>query len=107
MLVGAVEVGVNQVSPPQLDSSKRREAYREALDAAARDAKANAAQLAKSLGAKLGEVLQITTESQPAPPMPFMRSAMADTMESTAPETYNAANLTFDATVTAVFELVP
>jgi len=107
IIEGAVEVGVNQVSPPQLDSSKRREAYREALDAAARDAKANAAQLAKSLGAKLGEVLQITTESQPAPPMPFMRSAMAGTMESTAPQTYNAANLTFDATVTAVFELVP
>ena len=103
---GAVEVGVNQVSPPQLDSSKRREAYREALDAAARDAKANAEQLAKSLGAKLGEVRQVTTESQQAPPTPFMRATMADAMESAAPETYNAANLIFDATVVAVFELV-
>lgn len=106
LIEGAVEAGVNQVSPPQLDSSKRREAYREALDAAARDAQANAAQLASSLGARLGEVLQITTDSQPAPPRPFMRAAMADSMEATAPETYNAANLGFDATITAVFELV-
>jgi uncharacterized protein YggE len=106
LIEGAVEAGVNQVSPPQLDSSKRREAYREALDAAARDAQANAAQLASSLGARLGEVLQITTDSQPAPPRPFMRAAMADSMEATAPETYNAANLEFDATITAVFELV-
>ena len=106
LIEGAVEAGVNQVSPPQLDSSKRGEAYREALDAAARDAQANAAQLASSLGARLGEVLQITTDSQPAPPRPFMRAAMADSMEATAPETYNAANLGFDATITAVFELV-
>lgn len=106
LVEGAVEAGVNQVSPPQLDSGKRRDAYREALDAAAKDAQANAAKLADSLGSKLGDVLQITTASQPAPPMPMMRTAMADTMESSAPETYNAANLNFDATITAVFELV-
>ena len=106
LIEGAVEAGVNQVSPPQLDSSKRRESYREALDAAAKDAQANAAQLAKSLGAKLGDALQITTVSQPAPPMPMMRMTMAESVESSAPETYNAANLNFDATITAVFELV-
>ena len=105
LIEGAVEAGVNQVSPPQLDSSKRRDAYREALDAAAQDAQANAAQLALSLGAKLGDVLQITTVSQANPPMPVMRMAMAESMESSAAETYNAANLNFDATITAVFEL--
>jgi uncharacterized protein YggE len=106
LIEGAVEVGVNQVSPPQLDSSKRRDAYRAALDAAAKDARANAAQLAKSLDAKLGDVLQITTASQPAPPMPMMRATMADSMEASAPETYNAANLNFNAHITVVFELV-
>ena len=105
LIEGAVEAGVNQVSPPQLDSSKRRDAYREALDAAAKDAQANAAQLAKSLGAALGNVLQITSSSQPAPPMPYMRATMELSMDAAAPETYNAANLEFDATVTAVFEL--
>lgn len=103
----AVELGVNQVSPPQLDSSKRRDAYREALDAAARDARANATQLAQSLGASIGSVLQVTTVSQSAPPpMPYMRMAVADSMEMSAPETYNAASLDFEATITAVFELL-
>ena len=105
LIEGAVEAGVNQVSPPQLDSSKRRDAYREALDAAAKDAQANAAQLAKSLGATLGNVLQISSSSQPAPPMPYMRAAVELSMDAAAPETYNAANLEFAATVTAVFEL--
>lgn len=104
LVEGAVEVGVNQVSPPQLDSSKRRDAYREALDAAARDARANALQLATSLGADLGGVLQITT-AQPSPPMPYMRAMSADAMEASAAQTYNAAELNFDATVTAVFAL--
>jgi len=106
LIEGAVEAGVNQVSPPQLDSSKRRDAYREALDGAAKDAQSNAAQLAKSLGTKLGDVLQITTVSQPAPPMPMVRMAMAESVESSAAESYNAANLNFEATITAVFELV-
>jgi uncharacterized protein YggE len=70
------------------------------------DAHANAMRLAQSLGAKIGDVLQITTVSELAPPMPYMRLAAADTMEMAAPETYNAASLTFDATVSAVFELV-
>jgi uncharacterized protein YggE len=106
LIEGAVDAGVNQVSPPQLDSSKRRDAYREALDAAAKDAQANAAQLAISLGATLGNVLQITSSSQLAPPVPLMRTSMAEaSMNSAAPETYNAGNLEFDATVTAVFEL--
>lgn len=106
LIEGAVEAGVNLVSPPQLGSSKGRDAYRDALDAAAKDAQANAAQLAKSLGAKLGDVLQITMLSQPAPPTPMVRMATAESMESSAAESYNAANLNFDATITAVFELV-
>ncbi len=106
LIEGAVAAGVNQVSPPQLDSGKRREAYREALDAAAKDARANAAQLAGSLGANLGDVLQITTASQPSPPMPMMRLAMEDSVGVAPAETYNAANLNFDATITVVFELV-
>jgi len=105
LVEGALELGVNQVYPPQLDSSNRREAYRTALAAAAKDAQANAKQLAEALGASVGEVLQITTVSQPAPPMPYMRATASLAMDQGAPETYNAANLEFDATVTAVFEL--
>lgn len=105
LVEGAVKVGVNQVSPPQLDSSKRRDAYRDALDAAARDARANARQLASSLGATLGAVLQISSTSRPPPPIQYARALAADAMEAQAPQTYNAASLEFDATITAVFEL--
>lgn len=105
LVEGALKLGVNQVYPPQLDSSKRREAYRTALAAAAMDAQANAKQLAEALGTSVGEVQQITTVSQPAPPMPYMRATASLAMDQGAPETYNAANLEFDATVTAVFKL--
>lgn len=102
---GAVAAGVNQVSPPQLDSSNRRAAYRQALDAAAKDAHANAAQLAESLDARLGDVLQISSNMQASPVNPVMRMATAQTMDGSAAETYNPAGLDFDVEVTAVFEI--
>ena len=103
---GAVGAGVNQVSPPQLDSSRRKETYRRALRAAAEDARANAVQLADTLGAKLGPVLSINSSANaPRPPMPYAAGARLMTAESDAVETYNAADLSFDAVVTVVFEL--
>jgi len=102
---GAVKAGVNQVTPPQLDSGDRREAYREALEMAAKDARANAARLAKSLGAKLGDVMQISDGSYAPAPMPQARMATTMAMESDASQTYNAADLNFNATITVVFAL--
>ncbi len=105
VIEGAVAAGVNQVSPPVLDSGKRRDAYREALAHAAEDARANAAQLARSLGASLGQVITINTESSPAQP-PVMRNMVrAMAVESDSEATYNAADLSFDATVTVTFAL--
>ncbi len=104
---GAVNAGVNQVSPPQLDSSKRKETYRQALRAAALDAKANALQLSKALGAGLGPVISINSgSSQPRPPVPFPAGVRAMAVESDSVESYNAAQLSFDAAVTVVFQLV-
>ena len=105
LIEGAVGTGVNQVLPPQLKSSRNRETYREALANAAEDARANAEQLAKSLGVKLGDAMSISAGGGPRPPMMRARAAMADMAES-APETYNAADLSFQATVNATFELV-
>ncbi|MGB5740786.1 MAG: SIMPL domain-containing protein [Woeseia sp.] len=103
---GAVSAGVNQVSPPQLESSKRKEAYRQALRAAAEDARANAAELAEALGASLGEVITINSGSDsPRPPMPYAANMRAMAADSGAAESYNAADLSFEATVTVVFEL--
>lgn len=104
---GAIDAGVNQVSPPQLDSSKRKETYRQALHAAAEDAKANAAQLADSLGAGLGHVISINSGSNaPRPPMPYAAGVRSMAVESDASESYNAADLSFNATVTVVFQLI-
>lgn len=103
---GAVGAGVNQVSPPQLNSSKRKQTYRQALRVAAEDAKANAEQLANALGADLGQVISIHSgSSEPRPPVPLPRGVRAMAAESDAVESYNAADLTFNASVTVVFEL--
>lgn len=105
LVEGAVSAGVNQVSPPQLDSSKRRQAYREALDNAAADARSNAEQLAKSLGMKLGPVMQVNAGANyPPSPAPQVR-AMAMAAEGDAMATYNAGDLSFNTTISVIFEL--
>ena len=104
----AVGAGVNQVSPPQLTSSKRRDAYRDALASAAEDAKANAERLASTLGLSLGPALQVDAGSPGRPPMPVfgVREATASmAADAMAPETYSAGDMTVTATVNVVFEL--
>ena len=104
---GAVAAGVNQVSPPGLDSSQRKETYRQALRAAAADARANAQHLASALGARLGSVITINSgSSEPRPPVPYAAGVRAMAAESDALESYNAADLSFNATVSAVFQLI-
>lgn len=104
LVEGAVAAGVNQVSPPQLDSSRRKVLHREALAIAARDARKNAEVLAETLGAALGDPISISAGSAtPRPPVPQLRMAAA--MESDSAATYNAGDLTFAATVTVVFGL--
>ena len=103
---GAVSAGVNQVSPPQLTSSKRKDVYRQALRAAAEDARNNAHELADALGADLGKVVSIHSESnQPRPPVPYAANVRAMAAESDAAESYNPADLSFNASVTVVFEI--
>lgn len=106
LVEGAVAAGVNQVSPPQLESSRREELHREALAMAAKDARANARVLAETLGAKLGDPISINASSSaPPPPMPYQRMATAS-MESDSAATYNAGDLTVSTTVNVVFALV-
>lgn len=106
LVEGAVAAGVNQVSPPQLDSSRRDALHREALALAAKDARANAEVLAKTLGAKLGDPISIVdASSAPQPPVPYARMATA-AMESDSAATYSAGDLTFSATVSVVFDLL-
>ncbi len=103
----AVKVGVNQVMPPQLESSKSRQAYRDALERAAADAKMNAERIAESLGLTLGDAIQVNTSSPYQPPVMYGRAqALGMEMASSvaAPQTYNAGDMTVSATVNVVFE---
>lgn len=102
----AIEAGVNQVSPPQLASSKRRDAYRDALARAAEDARANAERLATTLGLTLGSALQVNAGTPARPPMPMLGMRQADAMTAeAAPETYSAGDMTVTASVSVVFEV--
>jgi len=99
--------GVNQLSPPQLDSSTRRDAYRDALAKAFKDAFENADRLASAAGEKLGRVLSINTGSVPVLPMPRMRAQSAALMTDAAgaEESYVPGEIRFDAQVSVVYEL--
>jgi hypothetical protein len=109
LIEGAVRAGVNNVSPPQLDSSKRAELNRQALAAAAKDAEANARIIAETLGAKLGPLRELTAGGAmpPPQPMPMYKAsmAMADAAMERGPETYSAGSLRFEASVNATFDL--
>lgn len=104
LIEGAVAAGVNQVSPPQLTSTREKAAYREALKMAAEDARASARVLATTLGAKLGAAITISAGAEsPRPPVPVMRMAEASMADAAA--TYNPGDLSFRATVNATFAL--
>ncbi len=103
IMEGAVEAGVNQVSPPHLTSSKNRDAYRDALEKAVEDARQNAERLANSLGLSLGDAIQINAGSATRPPIPMDRAA-ALAMNSAEARTYSPGDLTVIANVNVVFE---
>jgi hypothetical protein len=112
VIEGAIDAGVNEVSPPELDSSKRKELNRDALAAATVDAKANAERVASSLGVRLGAVRTVVANgAMPQPPMPMqeMRMAaapMADMAGKAA--NYVPGEISFESRVDATFDvLVP
>ena len=105
LIEGAIDAGVNEVSPPELDSSQRRELGRQALAAAATDARSNAQRIADTLGVKLGALRNIDAHSnQPRPPGPMLRVA-AISAESDAGASYTPGEITMDAQVSASFDV--
>lgn len=108
LLHRAVDAGVNQVSPPQMRALNERALQRKALGRAAEDARANAAVLASSLGAKLGDVQQINANNRVHQPQPQYRMAAMsmDAAKEMAPEqSYESGQIKFTTTVTVTFEL--
>jgi uncharacterized protein YggE len=101
----ALELGVNQVNPPELDTSRRAELERDALAEAARDARDRARTLAEALDARLGDVRTLQAAASFRPPMPLARGMLAAESNSGA-ETYQAGQITVTASVTASFDLI-
>jgi uncharacterized protein YggE len=104
----AVDLGVNQIGDPQLDSSRRRDLEREALAKAVEDAHANAEAVAKAAGARVGapRVISATSGFVPAP-MPTLAKVAAARMEaSDAAQSYQSGQLGFTANVQVEYELI-
>jgi uncharacterized protein YggE len=107
----ATDAGINNLSDPQLESSKADELKRQALANAALDARAKAQVLASTLGARLGPVHTIDAGSQdsaPRPPRPMLAMAktVADSDNGNSEMGFAAGQLRFGAGVTAVFDLI-
>jgi uncharacterized protein YggE len=108
LLERAVDAGVNQVSDPALDSSRRKQLERDAMAKAVEDARQNAEVLARAAGVKLGAVRTLNGSSA-APPMPMYRRsmAMADAVAAAPPaETYQTGDMKFSASVSAEYDLL-
>jgi len=113
VLLKATTAGINNVSDPQLESSKAEALGRDALAKAAEDARAKAKVLADALGAKLGAVhtLNANAEYVPAPQMQKARFAVMASADA-APESgnealgFSAGQIRYSATVNADFDLV-
>lgn len=108
LLERAVDAGVNQVSDPVLDSSKRKSLEREAMAKAVEDARLNAETLARAAGARLGPVRTLNGSAS-TPPMPVYRRGpmvMADAAAAPPAETYEAGHMKFSAVVNAEYDLL-
>jgi uncharacterized protein YggE len=101
----ALKLGVNQVNPPTLDTSRRAALERQALAEAARDAKSRAVALAEALGAGLGDVRTLQASSAFRPPVPLARGMLAAEADAGG-ETYQPGEITISGSVSATFDLV-
>lgn len=108
VIEGAIDAGVNEVSPPQLDSSKRKDLNRDALAAATADAKANAERIATSLGVKLGAVRTVVAGGAAPPPMPMqeMRVAAMAMDGAAKAANYVPGEISFESRVDATFDVI-
>jgi hypothetical protein len=109
LILRATKVGVNQVNPPSLESSKAKELTRQALIKATEDARAKAQLLADTLNVKLGAVHNVSAnDSAPAPMMykvAMMRSAAADA-GGNEEMGFSGGLIKYNASVNADFDLI-
>jgi hypothetical protein len=102
----ALKLGINQLDPPVLDTSRREAIEREALAEAALDARRRAQALAEALGADLGDVRTLQAGSSFSPPVPMARGMVLAAEADSGAETYQPGQITIRASVSASFDLV-
>jgi uncharacterized protein YggE len=106
LIEGAIDAGVNQASPAELDSSQRAERMRDALAAAAEDARRNAERVATTLGARVGPVRQVTVGDTAPPPMPMPKGMVMAAEARSDAATYSPGEVRFEVRVSATFDLL-
>jgi len=105
LIEGAADAGANEISPPVLGHSESARLHREALAAAALDARANAEALADSLGIAVGPVRSLDAFQGP-PPRPMASEMMVRSADAASgAETYVTGDLVFESRVNATFDL--
>ena len=111
VILKATMVGINQVNPPTLESSKSKELSRQALVKATEDARAKAQLLADTLGVKLGAVRSISANDSGAPPIIYKAMAMRGMVADAAPSGneqmgFATGEIKYSANVNADFDLI-
>jgi uncharacterized protein len=107
-ILRATAVGVNQVNPPALESSRHKELERQALARAAEDARDKARLLAETLKVRLGIAYRITESGvdMPAPVMYQMKASRAAAADEEAGMGIALGEIKLRATVNVEFELL-
>jgi uncharacterized protein YggE len=105
LLERSIDLGVNQVGDPELDSTQRRDLERKALALAVEDAKRNADALAHAAGATVGRVRTLSSALGGPVPMPYRERGIAMAADSKASDSYAAGAMSFTATVQAQYDL--
>jgi len=104
LLERSLDAGVNEVYPPQLYSSRQAGLRREALKAAALDARANAGAVAAGLRLVVGNVVEVRSTGVSRPERPQFRAARVEALADDAAETYRVGEIRIEAGVVATFE---
>jgi uncharacterized protein YggE len=107
LIEGAVDQGVNQVSEPVFGLSDRGRFQRQAMAAAAEDARRNAVALAEALNVSVGPIISITAmgPGSAPPPRPMMMRMEAAADAGGGAQTYRSGEITFSVQVEARFAI--
>ncbi|HUS25202.1 MAG TPA: SIMPL domain-containing protein [Candidatus Binatia bacterium] len=107
VLLRSTAAGIQQLTPPLMESSRQKELEREALAEAARDARARAQAIAAALGIKLGAPLRLSSgDSSMPPPVPMMKTMAMRAEAAPAQDAgVSLGQIRVSASVSAEFEL--